>query len=55
MKLVFIAAVFKLADILQVGALGLLGGLKDIGVPLIINGKSYLLIGMPGAHLLGIR
>ena len=55
MKLLLMAAVFQLSDGLQVGALGALRGLKDTRVPLIINVISYLMIGLPGAYLLGIR
>ena len=54
-RLLLMAAVFQLSDGLQVGALGALRGLKDTRVPLIINVISYLMIGLPGAYLLGIR
>ncbi|MDE2915259.1 MAG: MATE family efflux transporter [Paracoccaceae bacterium] len=48
-----IAAVFQVADALQVVFLGLLRGLKDTGVPMVIAMLSYWVIGMPVAYLLG--
>ena len=52
--LLFMAAIFQLSDGLQVGALGALRGLKDTRIPLLTNIFSYLMIGLPGAYILGI-
>ena len=53
--LLFMAAIFQLSDGLQVGALGALRGLKDTRIPLFTNLFSYMVIGLPGAYLLGIQ
>ena len=53
--LLFMAVIFQLSDGLQVGALGALRGLKDTRIPLFTNLFSYMVIGLPGAYLLGIQ
>jgi MATE family multidrug resistance protein len=47
------AALFQLADGLQVMALGLLRGLQDTRVPMLIALTGYWLIGIPVSWLLG--
>ncbi len=51
--LVYLAAVFQLADALQVTALGLLRGLNDTRVPMVIAAVSYAIVGFPSSYLLG--
>ena len=47
------AALFQLADAAQVMALGLLRGVKDTQVPMIIAALSYWVVGVPMSYLLG--
>ena len=47
-----VAALFQLADGMQVMALGLLRGVQDTRVPLILAAVSYWLIGIPCSYLL---
>ncbi|SIO31134.1 multidrug resistance protein, MATE family [Rhodovulum sp. ES.010] len=47
------AALFQLVDAAQVMALGLLRGLQDTRVPMVMAGVSYWLVGMPVAYGLG--
>ncbi|MCV2881273.1 MATE family efflux transporter [Actibacterium sp. XHP0104] len=47
------AALFQIVDAMQVIALGLLRGVQDTRVPMILAAISYWLIGMPVAYLLG--
>ena len=47
--LLFFAALFQLADALQVLALGFLRGVHDTRVPMMIAGFSYWVVGMPVA------
>lgn len=47
------AALFQLADSGQVMALGLLRGVRDTRVPMIIAAISYWVIGIPASYLLG--
>lgn len=47
------AALFQLADSVQVMALSLLRGVQDTKVPMLIAAVSYWLIGAPAALLLG--
>ena len=47
-----LAALFQLADALQVMALGLLRGLKDTRVPLVLAVVSYWGIGIPASYVL---
>ena len=47
------AALFQLADAAQVMALGLLRGVQDTRVPMIIATLSYWAVGMPVAYVMG--
>ena len=47
------AALFQLADAAQVMALGLLRGVKDTQVPMIIAAVSYWVVGMPVSYVFG--
>jgi multidrug resistance protein, MATE family len=47
-----VAALFQLADGMQVMALGLLRGVRDTGVPMWLAAVSYWLIGIPCSYLL---
>ncbi|MGB8624049.1 MAG: MATE family efflux transporter [Paracoccaceae bacterium] len=47
------AALFQLADAAQVMALGLLRGMQDTRVPMVMAAISYWVIGMPVGYLLG--
>lgn len=51
-SLLFFAALFQFTDALQVVALGLLRGVHDTRVPMLIAGFSYWIIGMPVAYSL---
>ena len=51
--LIYLAAVFQLADALQVIALGLLRGLNDTRAPMMIAAVSYAIVGFPSSYLLG--
>jgi len=51
--LLAVAALFQLVDGAQVVALGLLRGVQDTGVPLLIAVLSYWGVGMPVSYLLG--
>jgi MATE family multidrug resistance protein len=48
------AGLFQLADAGQVMALGLLRGVHDTKVPMVIAAISYWVIGMPVSYILGI-
>ncbi len=48
--LMFYAALFQLTDAMQVIGLGLLRGVQDTRVPMIIAAISYWLVGMPIAY-----
>ena len=50
--LLAVAALFQLVDGLQVLALGLLRGVQDTTVPMVMAAVSYWLIGLPAAYLL---
>ncbi len=52
--LMIIAAAFQLVDAAQVLALGILRGLQDTKIPMIMAVVSYWLIGMPIAVVLGL-
>lgn len=52
-SLLAVAAVFQLADGAQVMALGLLRGVQDARVPMLLAGLSYWLLGMPASYLFG--
>ncbi|AUR04136.1 MATE family efflux transporter [Phaeobacter inhibens] len=47
------AALFQLMDGMQVIALGLLRGVQDTGVPMVIAALSYWAVGIPASYLLG--
>ncbi|WP_095590113.1 MATE family efflux transporter [Actibacterium ureilyticum] len=50
--LLMIGGVFQLADAAQVMALGLLRGVQDTTVPMLIAGVSYWGIGLPASYVL---
>lgn len=51
--LLAVAALFQLADGAQVTALGLLRGVQDTRVPMIIASLSYWVVGIPTSYVLG--
>lgn len=51
-SLIMIAALFQLVDGLQVLALGLLRGVQDTTVPMVMATISYWIIGLPASYLL---
>jgi MATE family multidrug resistance protein len=53
--LLAVAALFQLADAMQVMALGLLRGIKDTRVPMWIAAISYWVIGIPASYLLAFK
>ncbi len=53
--LLAMAALFQFADAAQVMVLGLLRGLQDTRVPMIIAAISYWVVGIPVSYLLGIH
>lgn len=50
--LMFWAALFQLADALQVQGLGLLRGVQDTRVPMWLAGFSYWVVGLPAGYIL---
>ncbi|SHG93017.1 multidrug resistance protein, MATE family [Marivita hallyeonensis] len=52
--LLFLAALFQLVDGAQVVALGLLRGVQDTQMPMILAAVSYFGIGLPAAYVLGL-
>ena len=50
--LLALAALFQLVDAAQVMALGLLRGIQDTAVPMVIAAVSYWMIGMPSSYVL---
>jgi MATE family multidrug resistance protein len=54
-QLLAMAALFQLADAMQVMALGLLRGIRDTRVPMIAAAISYWGIGIPASYLLAFR
>ena len=50
--LLALAALFQLADAMQVMALGLLRGLQDTQVPMALAAVSYWVIGVPASYVL---
>jgi multidrug resistance protein, MATE family len=50
--LLALAALFQLADAMQVMALGLLRGIRDTRVPLVLAAVSYWIVGIPCSYLL---
>ena len=53
--LLMLAGLFQLADGMQVMALGLLRGVQDTRVPMILAAVSYWLIGIPCSYLLAFQ
>ena len=53
--LLMVAGLFQLADGMQVMALGLLRGVQDTRVPMILAAVSYWLIGIPCSYLLAFH
>lgn len=53
--LLMVAGLFQLADGMQVMALGLLRGVQDTRVPMILAAVSYWLIGIPCSYLLAFQ
>lgn len=51
--LLMVAALFQLVDAAQVIALGMLRGVQDTRIPMIMAVVSYFLVGMPAAYTLG--
>ena len=51
--LLAMAAIFQLVDGAQVIALGLLRGVQDTAVPMVLAGVSYWAIGIPCSYLFG--
>lgn len=51
--LLAVAALFQLADAAQVMAMGLLRGVQDTRVPMVIAAVSYWLVGIPASYLFG--
>lgn len=51
--LLILAAIFQLVDGAQVVALGLLRGVQDARVPMVLAAVSYFGIGLPAAYALG--
>ncbi len=54
-KLLALAALFQLADAMQVMALGLLRGIRDTRVPMIAAAVSYWMIGVPCSYMLAFK
>ncbi len=52
--LLLMAAVFQVADGVQIGAAGALRGYKDTRVPMVINTFSYWVLGFPLAYLAAV-
>jgi len=53
-SLLLMAAVFQVADGVQIGAAGALRGYKDTRMPMVINTFSYWVLGFPLAYLAAI-
>ena len=53
--LLAMAALFQIADAMQVMALGLLRGIQDTRVPMIAATVSYWLIGIPASYVLAFQ
>ena len=51
--LLYVAALFQLADAGQVQALGLLRGMHDTRIPMLMAAFSYWLVGVPVSYALG--
>lgn len=53
-SLLLVAAVFQLVDAGQIIALGVLRGVQDTRVPMVMAGFSYWIMGVPASYVLGI-
>ncbi|MCI2397866.1 MATE family efflux transporter [Aliiroseovarius subalbicans] len=53
-SLLAVAALFQFADAAQVMALGLLRGVQDTRVPMVIAAVSYWIVGVPLSYAMGI-
>jgi MATE family multidrug resistance protein len=53
-SLLLMAAIFQIADGVQIGAAGALRGYKDTRMPMIINTFSYWVLGFPLAYMAAI-
>jgi MATE family multidrug resistance protein len=53
--LLAMAALFQMADAMQVMALGLLRGIRDTRVPMIAAAISYWGIGVPAGYVMAVR
>ena len=54
-QLLFLAAIFQLSDGIQVSCAGILRGLNDTRVPMLITVVAYWLVGLPLGAVLGFR
>lgn len=52
-SLLIIAALFQLSDGTQAVGIGLLRGIADAKIPMVITFIAYWIVGLPGAYLLG--
>jgi MATE family multidrug resistance protein len=52
--LLLFAAVFQLSDGLQVGANGILRGLQDTAIPMLLTIVAYWVVGLPVGYVLGL-
>ncbi len=53
-RLLIVAAMFQISDGLQATGIGVLRGLTDVRIPLLVSFASYWLLGIPTGYLLGI-
>ena len=53
--LLAVAALFQLADAMQVMALGLLRGIQDTKVPMLLAAFSYWVVGIPASYVLAFH
>lgn len=53
-RLLIVAAMFQISDGLQATGIGVLRGLTDVKIPLLVSFASYWLLGIPTGYLLGI-
>ena len=49
-SLLLVAVIFQIADGLQAVAMGLLRGMEDVNVPMLISFVAYWVIGLPGGY-----
>ncbi|MFQ5350026.1 MAG: MATE family efflux transporter, partial [Thermoanaerobaculia bacterium] len=54
-QLLFLAAIFQLSDGVQVSSAGILRGLSDTRVPMLITVVAYWLVGLPLGTVLAFR